>query len=62
MPDDLFIASILILLDRMEAGHRLVISRVPMEEGHEDHLKMEPIPKAKVGELQAIIRRQRSEH
>lgn len=45
------------VLVRLKPGQRMVISRVPWAEGHEDHFKIEPIPPQKMRELQATMQR-----
>jgi hypothetical protein len=60
MEIDPFTASVLILIAKLEPGDRLVISRVPIGDTYDDHLKMEPIPRSQIARLQAIVRRQRN--
>lgn len=55
--DEDFAANILRLIDCLEQGHRLVISRVPIGDGHEDYFQLQPIPPGKLTALQTIIRR-----
>jgi hypothetical protein len=50
-----FAASILILIEKLKPGQRLVVSNVP---DASTHIQMEEIPAKKIRELQALHRRQ----